>query len=55
MPAGTGNAEKRIAARPSPEACRASLNDLLAKVELAQCTTNTGYLNALGLNAHKRR
>jgi endoglucanase len=51
MPAGTGNAEKHIAARPSVEACRATLNELLSNVRLAQCDVNNGYLKALGLNA----
>ena len=51
MRAGTGNAEKRIAARPSVEASRAALQELLSKVRLAQCDVNKGYLNALGLRS----
>jgi hypothetical protein len=47
---GTGNAEKRIAARPSLETCRAALQELLSNVQLAQCSVNQGYLQALGLN-----
>jgi Cellulase (glycosyl hydrolase family 5) len=52
MPPGTGNAEKRIAARPSVEACRAALRDLLANVPLAACDINRGYLQALGLETN---
>lgn len=51
MPGGTENAEKRIAARPPVEACRAALHDLLSKVRLPECEVNKGYLKALGLNA----
>jgi endoglucanase len=49
MAPGTGNAEKRIAARPSLEHSRAALDDLLQKMELARCRVNAGYLKALGL------
>ena len=49
MAAGTGNAEKRIAERPSVEASRAALNDLLSNVRLERCDVNQGYLRALGL------
>ncbi len=49
MPAGTGNAEKRIAARPSLEDSRNALDDLLDKVRLASCHVNAGYFQALGL------
>ncbi len=51
MPAGTGNAEKRIAARPPLEHCRKAIDDLLDKVRLASCHVNAGYLQALGLRA----
>jgi endoglucanase len=46
---GTGNAEKRIAARPSPEEAQAILDDLLKKVQFSSERVNEGYLNALGL------
>lgn len=49
MPSGTGNAEKRIAARPSLEHSRKALDDLLEKIRLESCSVNTGYLQALGL------
>jgi aryl-phospho-beta-D-glucosidase BglC (GH1 family) len=49
MPAGTGNAEKRIAARPSPEDAQAIFDDLLKKVQFSGERVNTGYLQALGL------
>lgn len=50
MPSGTGNAEKRIAARPPVETCRRTINDLLSAIRLSQCNVNDGYLKALGLN-----
>ncbi len=49
MPEGTGNAEKRIAARPSLEHSRAALDDLLDKIRLDSCRKNAGYFQALGL------
>lgn len=49
MPGGTGNAEKRIAARPSLEHSRAALVDLLKKVRYENTHANPGYLKALGL------
>lgn len=49
MPAGTGNAEKRIAARPSLEHSRRALDDLLEKVRLESCRKNAGYFEALEL------
>ena len=49
MPGGTGNAEKRIAARPSLENSRRSLDDLLEKIRLDSCRINAGYFQALGL------
>jgi hypothetical protein len=49
MPEGTGNAEKRIAARPSLEHSRTTLDDLLEKLRLGSCRTNAGYFQALGL------
>ncbi len=49
MPAGTGNAEKRIAARPSLDDSRKAVDDLLDKVRFESCRVNPGYLQALGL------
>jgi hypothetical protein len=54
MPPGTGNAEKRIAARPSVELCRRAFRDLLSAVRLQRCQVNEGYLKALGLTAPER-
>ncbi|MDQ2842079.1 MAG: glycoside hydrolase family 5 protein, partial [Acidobacteriota bacterium] len=51
MPGGAGQAEKRIAARPSIADCRGALDDLLDKVNLASCRVNSGYCSALGLRA----
>jgi len=48
---GTGNAEKRIAARPSPQDVQAAFDDLLNKVQFANERVNTGYLNALGMKS----
>ena len=49
MAPGTGNAEKRIAARPSPEEAQAILDDLLKKVQFSSEHINEGYVRALGL------
>jgi len=49
MPAGTANAEKRIAARPSPEDAQAIFDDLLSKVKFSAERINDGYVKALGL------
>jgi endoglucanase len=49
LPPGTGNAEKRIAARPSLEHSRAALADLLVKIRYENTHVNPGYLTALGL------
>jgi endoglucanase len=54
MAPGTGNAEKRIAARPSPEEARAILDDLLKKVQFSSERVNEGYVHALGLMATSR-
>jgi hypothetical protein len=51
MPAGTGNAEKRIAARPSPEDAQAAFDDLLNKVRCSSERVNPGYVQALGFAA----
>lgn len=50
MPGGTGNAEKRIAARPSPEDAQAAFDDLLTKIRFSSERVNPGYVRALGLN-----
>lgn len=50
MAPGTGNAEKRIAARPSPEDAETVLDDLLKKVQFTNEHVNDGYVRALGLN-----
>jgi hypothetical protein len=50
LPAGTGNAEKRIAARPSAEVLQATFDDLLSKVQFANGRVNAGYVKALGLS-----
>lgn len=47
---GTGNAEKRIAARPSLEHSRAALADLLVKIRFENGRVNPGYLKALGMH-----
>ena len=50
MAGGTGNAEKRIAARPSPEEAQAAFDDLLSKAEFANEKVNAEYVHALGLS-----
>ncbi len=50
MALGTGNAEKRIAARPSPEEAQAIFDNLLKKVQFTNEHGNDGYVRALGLN-----
>ena len=50
MPNGTGEAEKRIAARPSLDESREALDDLLRNVRFSRCRINGGYLQALGLH-----
>ena len=49
MAPGTGNAEKRTAARPSPEEARSILDELLKKVQFSSERVNEGYVRALGL------
>jgi endoglucanase len=49
MQAGTGNAEKRIAARPSPEDAQAAFDGLLEKIRFSNEKVNAGYVRALGL------
>ena len=54
MAPGTGNAEKRIAARPSPEEAQAIFDDLLKKVQFSGERVNDGYVRALGLTVPAR-
>jgi aryl-phospho-beta-D-glucosidase BglC (GH1 family) len=49
MAPGTANAEKRIAARPSPEEAQAIFDDLLKKVQFSGERINPGYVRAMGL------
>jgi endoglucanase len=49
LPPGTGNAEKRIAGRPSAEDIQAAFDDLLVKVQFASERVNAGYVKALGM------
>jgi aryl-phospho-beta-D-glucosidase BglC (GH1 family) len=49
LPPGTGNAEKRIAARPSVEEAQEAFDDLLKKIQFANSRVNAGYVRALGL------
>jgi endoglucanase len=51
MPGGIGNAEKRIAARPTPEAAQAAFDDLLKKIAFSSERVNPGYVTALGRKA----
>ncbi len=48
-PGGTGEAEKRLAVRPSLADSREALTDLLGKIRFENCKVNSGYLKALGL------
>jgi hypothetical protein len=54
MQPGTGNAEKRIAARPSPEEAQATFDDLLKQVQFTNEQENDGYIRALGLTPPKK-
>ena len=51
MPGGTGNAEKRIAARPTPEDAQKAFDDLLKKITFSSEKVNAGYVTALGRKA----
>jgi hypothetical protein len=51
LPGGTGNAEKRIAARPAQGDIDAAFADLLKKIQFANSRVNAGYVQALGMNA----
>jgi aryl-phospho-beta-D-glucosidase BglC (GH1 family) len=46
---GSGNAEKRIAARPPQDDIDAAFDDLLQKIQFDHKRVNDGYLHALGL------
>ena len=48
MPSGTANAEKRIAARPSPETAQGAFDDLLKKIAFENERLNPAYIAALG-------
>lgn len=50
MQSGTGNAEKRIAARLSPEDAQAVFDGLLETVKFANERENPGYIKALGMS-----
>jgi endoglucanase len=49
LPGGTGNAEKRIAARPSQNDIDESFADLLEEIQFAHTRVNAGYVGALGM------
>jgi Cellulase (glycosyl hydrolase family 5) len=51
LPPGTGNAEKRIAARPSADDIQAAFDDLLIKTRFTSERVNAGYVKALGLTS----
>ena len=55
QPAGTGSDQVKanLAVRPSPDEIAACFADLLRQIELAQCTPNRGYIEALGLSVPK--
>ncbi len=44
LPPGTGNAEKRIAARPSADDIQAAFDDLLIKTRFTSERVNAGYM-----------
>ena len=50
MPGNSGDAEKRIASRPSLEHAREALRDLLQRIRFENCRVNQGFLKALGLS-----
>jgi hypothetical protein len=49
LPSGTGNAENRLAARPSQADIDAAFADLLQQIRYGHERMNPGYLQALGL------
>ncbi|MGC1295357.1 MAG: cellulase family glycosylhydrolase, partial [Alloacidobacterium sp.] len=51
LASGTGNAEKRIAARPSMEDAQQAFDDLLKNIQFANTRVNAGYVQALGLTS----
>jgi len=53
LQSGTGNAEKRIAARPSEADIQQAFDDLLQKIKFSNCRQNAGYIEALGLKVPK--
>lgn len=55
LPTGTGNAEKRLAARPSQEDVEAAFEDLLTQVRFEHERVNAGYLQALGMGSASQR
>ena len=48
---GTGDAEKRLAKRPSQAHINAAFAELLENVQFSKCRVNDGYVKALGLTA----
>jgi len=53
LSSGTGQAEKRMAARPSQAEIEAAFADLLRLIALPNCKANPGYIKALGLDVPK--
>jgi hypothetical protein len=51
LPGGMGAAEDKMKKRPPADRSRAALADLLAKIKLANCRVNDGYLKALGMRS----
>jgi hypothetical protein len=49
LPTGTGNAEKRIAARPAQDDIDAAFADFLTKIQFAHTRVNPSYVQALGM------
>jgi endoglucanase len=50
-PGTSAAAEQRLTVRPSLEHSRKALEDLLAHIQFENCTINTDYLQALGLDS----
>jgi endoglucanase len=53
LPVGTGDAERRLAARPAQGDVDAAFSDLLVKIQFAQERVNPGYAAALGLHGQQ--
>jgi endoglucanase len=51
LPVGTGDAEKRLAARPPQGDIDAAFADLLGRIQFANERVNPGYVQALGMKA----